>query len=300
MPRPDRGCCCDNSKSPDNCFCCEMDSYTDGRQTYPGCAASYTITWSNIQVFGAWDTAAAMPVRSPLNHNGTTSTPSCDSGCWGQDWGYSIKSNSVVVYKYSHGTYGDIYLPANEVSGTYAGSCHGLTTAIQGDIITRKCPNCTCSGTEACTGCFCDGTKDINFGNVSLRCWHPSTLACDGNKVFEIQLGWRSRATLASTYNSTSSDCDNSCGGGTPNWVRGCYCHPGDCASGNCGNECGNDYRSGTGGSPEPSSIIDPTAFVMEFQATDLAGNECPQGHTYSLTDWSANYMEAFGTVTVS
>ena len=313
MPRPDRGCCCDNSKSPDSSFCCNLDSYTDGRQTWPGCAASYTITWSNIQVFGAWDIGSSAPAKSGMNSAGRWRYPTCATsagpfrvGCWGTDFGYSIKSNSVKVYKTSNTLYGDVYYPSNEVSGTYSAKCRGMTTAIQGDIITRACPLCECSSppAEPCSGCFCGESKDVNFGNIYLRCIEGSSChpTFGTAKYFRIGLGWRSRATLASTYNNVASDCTNACiGGSVQNAVSsGCFCHPGACPAGTCGDECGTDHTPSTGGNSRPTSIVDSTAFTMEFETALIGGDECPQGHTYSLTDWSSEFMEAFGTVTVS
>ena len=321
MPRPDRGCCCDNSKSPNSGFCCTMDSYTDGRQTYPGCATSYSVKWSNVQLFGAYSsTGSGFATNSGLN---------TVQGCYDLDWGYSIDNGGVDVVRVLPSVGNDYYIAASEVSGTYGDRCAGMTKNLTGKISTRRCKTTTC-GTGSCInncnlrsgdcayqsnncgpicadlmrGCFCEGTgKEINFGGVRLGCEKVGGDTCSTGKVFSVSLSFKTRATLNSSYNDSTAqdDCDNSsdvpCWSGTGDSSAGCFCAPPEPQSPGityCCKRCGDD-----GGGGSLNGVV-PGAPVMVFKTGTLDLDACPNGQTYTLDDWVPGMTYGTGSVTVT
>ena len=316
MPRPDRGCCCDNTKSPNSGFCCRMDAHTDGQQTYPGCATSYSVKWSNVQLFGAYSpTGSGFATRSNLNRVG---------GCFDLDWGYSINNGGVDVVRVLPSQGNDFYIAASEVSGTYGDRCVGMTKNLTGKILTKRCKTTTCgnaicivpcglkSGDCAASarpcgpicddlkrGCFCEGTgKQINFGGVRLNCEKVGGDLCSGGKVFSVSLSFKVRATLNSSYNDSTAqtDCDNAsdfpCWGGQGGSEEGCFCAP--AGTSYCCKRCGDDVGAGGMGG------VVPGAPCMVFRTGTLDIDACPNGQTYTLDDWQPGMSYASGSVTVT
>jgi len=300
MPRPDRGCCCDNSKSPNNSFCCQMDQHTDGRQTFPGCANSYTVNWSNVQLFGR-------------------------CGCYKQRFGFALRSGSVQVFKQANGT----YKPANEVAGT--NSCQGYTSAIQGSRILKTDDGCDpTSNCQAdcrykpgicdfddtvpcdCTAarqCYCSqgGGMDIKAGALQMGCTRVNpngSFGCTG-KIFDIEIIFRTRILLKQTYNVAdlpSQTCSPAnatpCFSGQGWSGGGCFCQMPSGQPTASETPCFCRFCGGNTGCV--TSSIMPSSYSVTFSTGVLATNACPNGQTYSMTDFKCGFSHATGSLTVT
>lgn len=305
MSRADQGCCCDNVKTPDEANCCLLYEHTTpSGVTTLGCADSYNITWQNIQL---WD--AVMGVTGGVCNyvfGDLVGTPHL------QNWGWEITANNVTVIKQvGLGHAGGHYLPANQVQGTAAARCNGLTTKVRGNAITGKSScyasnyNNTCldrpatcqrygSGTS-CPGrgfFFCGLNYDVmqvNFGFVELTCINtsPTTYCSDGVKMFQVEISFWNNTELITTLNSADAT-DTNCGS------TGAF-------------PCMEHVQYGSSADPCHHTVSPPVCGSLcgarrklLFRTGTLPANACPNGQVYSLYDWEPSFQWASGSVTVA